>query len=254
MPSRIAAIRTPVTMPTYARAVVGAWPLVETAPPTREAVGVLWAQYSIETGGAACWCWNIGNVKAVEGQDYCELSGVWEGVTPAEARTLIASGQATADPSPNHAKAVAPRVSVLFQPPHPATRFRAFSSLDEAMRHHLVLLAQKRYRHAWPAVLAGDVVAFARSLKAHGYFTASAEAYAAGMKPAYAAFCKSGAFAQEAPTLRQFPDAADATPPHGQPAPVSMSVADAPVHEDDGGASRWAATRAIATGREPDGT
>jgi hypothetical protein len=235
MPSRIAAIRTPVTMPTYARAVVGAWPLVETAPPTREAVGVLWAQYSIETGGAACWNWNIGNVKAVEGQDYHCLAGTWEGVTPAEARTLIASGQATADPSPNHAKAVAPRVSVLFQPPHPATRFRAFSSLDEAMRHHLVLLAQKRYRHAWPAVLAGDVVAFARSLKAHGYFTASAEAYAAGMAPAFAAFCKSGAFAQESPTLRQFP-------PDPEPTPL-------PVTEDDGGVSRWAATREAASGR-----
>jgi hypothetical protein len=178
--SQVPVVRTPVTLREYIRALVRVWP---EAP--RAFCAVLWAQHMIETGGAACWCWNIGNVKAPAGDgDYYCLPGTWEGVAPAEAARLIAAGEAVADPSANHAHAVGPsRVSVVYQPPHPATRFRAFASLPEAMRSHIELL-RKRFAKAWPFALQGDVDGFAAALHAQGYFTASPLAYALGMRPA----------------------------------------------------------------------
>jgi hypothetical protein len=218
--SQVPVVRTVVSMRGFAAAVVRAWPAVSDAPPTREAVGVLWAQHCIETGGAACWHWNIGNVKAPAGDgDYYCLRGTWEGVSPTEAARLIAVGEAVADPSPNHAKAVGDgKVSVVFVPPHPATRFRAFPSLDEAMHEHLMLLAKRRYASAWPSVLAGDVRAFAHALKAgpdrkegtwDDYYTASAKAYDEGMQPAFRLFVESDAFDE---AMRAVSPAADTVP------------------------------------------
>lgn len=188
--------RTVVSMKDFARAVLACWHLVENQPPSKRAVGVLWAQYAIETGGQNCWNWNVGNVKsrAGDGYDWHALNGVWEGVSPDEAKRLVASGEARIDPSPDHAKAVgAGRVSVIFQPPHPQTRFRAFTTLDEAMEDHIKLVA-RRFAPAWPHVLAGNVDAFARALKSRGYFTADAGAYARGMMPAFNAFISSSVY------------------------------------------------------------
>lgn len=176
-----------VTTPTrdeYIRAVLRGWHLVGDGVrfPREESIAVLWAQYMIETGGRSCFGWNLGNVKASAGQPYHQLRGVWEGVTPADAERLEASGEAVRDTNENHAKAVgASRVSVVFQPPHPATHFRAFDSLDAGMAEHLELL-HRRFSKAWPSVLAGDFVAFAQALHDQHYFTAAPEAYAAGMR------------------------------------------------------------------------
>lgn len=186
---QVPVVRTEITAADYVRAGVRASLTIGLGLLPEVALGILYAQYIIETGGTNCFGWNIGNVKKVAGDgfDFHCLRGVWEGVSPAEAARLIASGEAVADPSANHARAVgAGRVSVIFQPPHPQTRFRAYPSLDIAMRHHLELLAKKRFASCWPAVLAGDVDGFAAALKAKGYFTASAEAYAAGMRAPFA--------------------------------------------------------------------
>ena len=185
-------VRTTPTLEAYVGAVVRAW--TDGAPCSSEACAVLWAQYMIETGGKACWNWNVGNVKASDlGRPWHALRGVWEGVSAAEASRLVAAGEAVYDANAAHQRAVAPRTAVVFEPPHPATRFRAFDSLDEAMGEHLALL-RRRFAKGWPGVLAGDVVAFARGLRAHGYFTASAEAYAAGMRAPFAAALASSAF------------------------------------------------------------
>ncbi len=176
--------RTVVTLRDYVQAVVAAWPTIATDPCPREACAVLYAQYFIETGAASCFGFNIGNVKhsAGDGFDYHCLRGVWEGVSQAEASRLIASGEAHADANAGHATAVGTgRVSVVFEPPHAATRFRAFPSLAVAMAEHLKLLA-RRFAVAWPAVLAGDVDRFASALHSRGYFTASPLSYAAGMR------------------------------------------------------------------------
>ena len=211
MNEQVPITRTVITLRDYARAVLAKWG--GGLRPSKASVAVLWAQYCIETGGANCWNYNIGNVKARagDGYDFHCLRGVWEGFPVAEAQRLIASGEALADPSKDHAAAIDPkgegkRISVVFQPPHPQTRFRAFYSLEEAMGDHLALL-QKRFASAWGAVLAGDYKAFAAQLKARGYFTASAEAYAAGMRRPYEDFLFSTGYDDALATM-----AIDSTP------------------------------------------
>ncbi len=205
---QVAVLRTAVTMADYVRAVVRSWPRVGEGDPLEQSVAVLFAQYMVETGGQACWNWNIGNAKHFPGDgfDYHCLRGVWEGVSPAEAARIIASGEAIADPSVNHATAVgAHRVSVIFEPPHRQTWFRAFPSLDTAMGEHLQLLA-KRYAPAWSWVLQGDVPGFANALKARGYFTADPKAYAAGMRPAFAALVASSTYEDLVATMHLEPE------------------------------------------------
>lgn len=238
----VPAVRTSVSIDEYARAVLRAWHVIGDGIPSRHAVGVLWAQYIMETGGSACWNWNIGNTKEIpnDGIPYQALRGVWEGKTPAEAERLIASGQARRDTNPMHQRQVGPnRVAVVFEPPHPATFFTAFPSLEAAMKHHLRFL-RKKFASAWPFVLAGDVGGFARALKAGRYFSATAEAYEQGMTPAFRAFVSSPAYdaakrelVEETPTL---PDLSLAVPEEAPTTP------DLPVREDDGGASRHRAT------------
>lgn len=202
--------RTVVSMRDYARAVLRAWHLVAPGSlPLKRSIAVLWAQYMIETGGAACWNWNVGNVKHVpgDGYDYHMLKGTWEGVDKVIADALIAKGLAMLDTNESHKKAVAPRVCVVFQPPHPATWFRAYPSLDEAMTHHLTLLAKRRYASAWPHVIDGDFRAFAQALKNRGYYTATAAAYANGMAGHYDAFMQSTVYENERDALEMIRDA-----------------------------------------------
>ncbi|AKU96991.1 hypothetical protein AKJ09_03655 [Labilithrix luteola] len=182
--------RTPFTTRDYARAVITAWRRLLATMPTKAAVGCLWAQYALETGrGAACWNNNIGNVKhaAGDGFNYIMLPNTWE----------VVNG-----------------VRVTFQPPHPATWFRAFDTLESAMTEHLRLLKEKRYASSWPAIEAGDPDGFARALKAKGYYTAPVEDYAKGLRTFHAEFMRSNAYddavedvlaASEVPTEPELP-------------------------------------------------
>lgn len=219
--------RTVVSMRDYARAVLRGWYTVGQGLPSKATVAVLFAQYMIETGGAACWGWNIGNVKHVpgDGYDYHMLKGTWEGVDKAMADALIAKGLAVLDTNPAHQKAVAPRTCVVFQPPHPATWFRAYPNLDAAMASHLGFL-KKRYAPCWPFVEAGDYKGFAFALKAgrdgkpgtlDDYFTATADAYAKGMSGHYNSFMSSAVYEDERDALELIREAPTEPAPSRRP-------------------------------------
>lgn len=194
--SQVPLKRTPIAMSDYARALLRAWRAELEALPAKASAGVLWAQYMIETGGSACWVFNIGNVKVTPGQvaagvDWFDLPGTWE----------IINGR-----------------RIVLPEGDPGRRFRAYASLDDAMVEHLRFLRNKRYKPAWPAVIAGDVMGFARMLKAAGYFTASANDYGNGMMWHFRKWMKSTAYdeaiaellrAAEAPTEPQLPDEPD---------------------------------------------
>jgi hypothetical protein len=165
--------RTVASPRQYAKAFIKAWlALGYDVAPTQTQVGVIYAQWMVETGGAACWCWNIGNVKVTQGQvdagvPWFDLPGTWE----------IIGGK-----------------KVTLQPGDPGRRFRAFGSLDEAMGEHLAFLRNKRYRSSWPAVESGDPDAFARALKAQGYYTAHVDVYARAMRDHHAIWMRSKAY------------------------------------------------------------
>jgi hypothetical protein len=243
MPQQVEVKRTVVSMRDYARAVLKAGKEADGEFYSKKSIAVLYAQYMIETGGRACWNWNIGNVKHVKGDgyDWMALSGVWEGVHPVAAEALIKRGDAILDTHKDHIKAVGKhRVSVIFKAGHPASLFRSYPSLDVAMRGHLKLL-KGRFGLCWPDVMEGDYRGFAYTLKAgpdgklntaDDYFTAQAEAYAVGMAPHFFNFVNSMMYetelqslieAMDAPTLSQLPDDAPTVPvavPEMRPDPM----------------------------------
>jgi hypothetical protein len=122
--------------------------------PSKKSIGVIYAQNTLETGGStSMWNYNIGNVKFVasknaaddDGKMYMMLNNVWE----------MVGGK-----------------KIIFQPPHPATWFRAFDTLADGVAFHFNFLKNKRYKTAWSAVESGDPAAFAHLLRVAGYYTA----------------------------------------------------------------------------------
>lgn len=171
--AQVPVVRTPFSRRSFARALILAWRRIIGATPTKEAAGVIFAHYRFETGdGGYCWNYNIGNCKCTQtmaraGVPYMMLADTWE----------IVGGK-----------------KVLFQPPHPATWFRAFESLDEGMTEHFKLLRNERYASCWPSVEAGDPVAFAYDLKKNGYYTGSEAQYAVGLRAGHGIWMKDPAF------------------------------------------------------------
>jgi flagellum-specific peptidoglycan hydrolase FlgJ len=129
---------------------------------SRNAAGILWAQFATETGrGQYCWNWNLGNVKWSGTGPYMALKGVWE----------IIGGKRVLLPQENR-----------------GSWFRAYATLDEGMTHHIEFLRGKRYASVWPTVEAGDPVAFAEILKAKRYYTAPLADYTRSMCILHAEF------------------------------------------------------------------
>lgn len=172
---QVPVLRTVASTKDYARAAINAWRFIYTTFPTKEQVGVLYAQWMVETGGKHCWNWNIGNVKVTQGQvdagvPWFDLPGTWE----------IINGQ-----------------RVTLKEGDPGRRFRAYASLDAGMAEHLAFLRNKRYAPSWPYVERGDPDGFARALKRQGYYTASADDYARIMVAAFKGWMASSAFDEE---------------------------------------------------------
>lgn len=137
--------------------------------PSKESIGVLYAQNSLETGGTKyMWNWNIGNVKAVdkpgETVEYCVLNNVWE----------IINGK-----------------RIILSPNDPGSWFRSFPTLADGVAHHFNFLKNNRYKHAWTAVESGNPAAFAHLLKVAGYYTASEADYIKLMNSFFNSYMKS---------------------------------------------------------------
>lgn len=190
------------------------------ALPSKEAIGVLYAQNTLETGGtASMWNNNLGNVKFVasanptddDGKLYMMLANVWE----------IVNGQ-----------------KVIFQPPSPATWFRAFATLADGVAFELDFLKNHRYKAAWSAVESGNPAAFAHLLKLAGYYTAPEADYVKLMNFYFAKYMKMTAYedainAMNPPTPpAPAPDptpVAPEPPPAPVPDPVPVVASPAPV-------------------------
>lgn len=159
-------MRTPFTDADWCGAVIDAWPEVKAAQ-----AALLWAQAIEETGrgGHACWNWNLGNVKHVDGDgfDYFELP---------------------------HTREVIGGKDVFYEPPDPRTRFRAFATFADGMSEHVDFL-RRHYAPAWSAVESGDPREFVRLLKLHGYFTGDVIAYTNAVVELQAEFLRAPWFA-----------------------------------------------------------
>lgn len=145
---------TPISPGALYTALQDVWSAVVGGSPTRAALLVLLAQVAEETGWRSCHAWNLGNVKHVpgDGHDYVQFRC-----------NEIINGK-----------------EVWFDPPHPATSFRWFATLEDGCVDYLGIL-HKHFAPAWPAVLAGDPTAFVHALKVAGYFTADEALYRASV-------------------------------------------------------------------------
>lgn len=142
---------TPVSAIVLAHALVDAWRGLWSETPKRESILVLLAQGALETGRwRSMHCWNLGNAKHTPGDG--------RSFTFYRCNEIIAGK------------------TVWFDPPHPASCFRAFRSIQEGAVDYLGML-RRRFTKAWPAVLGGDPRAFVQQLKAQGYFTADEKPY-----------------------------------------------------------------------------
>lgn len=151
MPGKLPSTATPVGVPELAAALTTAWRAELGEEPTRAALLVLLAQWSLETGGGAkCIQWNLGNAKSIpgDGYDWTEFP-----------TTEVVKGAVV----------------------HLVARFRAFPSLAAGAADYLRLLS-RRFATAWPFVVAGDVDGFAHALHVAHYYTAPVEDYARGMR------------------------------------------------------------------------
>lgn len=148
---------TKITPAAFASALSAAWRTFFGGPGPRPAIVLLMAQSAHET---AEWKYvhnfNIGNIKALDGDGYD-----WTMFRCREKQN---------------------GVDVYFDPPHPATRFRAFRTLTEGAIDHLAFLYWRaRYATAWAELKTGDPWKFATALRAAGYYTDPVSVYAGAM-------------------------------------------------------------------------
>lgn len=169
-------VRTKYTLNELIGGLVRGWFKKFGVIPKKSSIGVLYAQNALETGGTvSMWNNNIGNVKFVasknpdddNGKQYMMLANVWE----------VINGQ-----------------KVTFQPPHPATWFRAYPTLGDGIAEHMDFLKNHRYQKAWVAVEAGDPTNFAHLLKVAGYYTAPESDYVRLMNTYFNKFMKDTTF------------------------------------------------------------
>lgn len=159
-------IQTIYSQEDLCKGLVQVWLDVFNKIPSKESIGILIAQNGIETGGKYFWNNNLGNVKVGADSansviEYMMLRDVWE----------IINGR-----------------KVIFQPPHRATWFRSFPTLNDGIKFHLDILKNQRYAEAWVAVERGDLAQFAHLLKMKGYYTAPEQDYLNGMLRHYNAY------------------------------------------------------------------
>lgn len=178
--------RTSPTPKQVIDAVKAAWPAL-----TENGARVLAAQYMAETGnGKYCFNYNFGNVKSANTGDlHMYLANVWECVAnPATAEKIVAGSGgkahiATAEETAKHNWSCASTI-VVFNPPHAASRFRGFATLQQGaeffVKKHQGIAGKS------PAYLtklnAGDTAFVAKTLKQNGYYSTTEEKYAAALK------------------------------------------------------------------------
>jgi len=186
MPIEMPAVKTPVSKEAMLVAMALGWNKKFGEPPNRNSVLLLLSHWAFETGhGNSMWCFNLGNVKAkVTGAyDYCFFA-CDEILPAAQAERLAAATPETAKIKKRRSDGTC---IIQFYPKHPACCFRAFTSLDDGVTDHLDLI-HKRFKYAWPFVVAGDVSGFCKALKQQRYYTADEAAYTRGVVGVFSSY------------------------------------------------------------------
>ena len=182
-PNEFVTTRTTPTGREVVTALRTTWPQLTEAGARTQA-----SQFMTETGhGKFCFNWNLGNVKSSADLPHMYLKNVWECLAPSKATQAIAKDGglarvASLDEIKKHGWRGNGTI-VVFDPPHPQCRFRAYASLADGaqkwVEHH------QRIARNNPAYLAllngGKTTEVALALKQAHYYTADEKAYGIAM-------------------------------------------------------------------------
>jgi hypothetical protein len=150
---------------------------------TRAGAMILLGQMALETGRfEATMNYNFGGVKCS-----ANWPGCWQHFTTTE---HVTEGEAVrfVEMAPPGSKVerigvdAEGRVILRFSGRHHVNKFRAFETLDDAVKHHVAFLLGKRYRTAVLLAMAGRADDYAISLRSAGYYTGDAATYARNVR------------------------------------------------------------------------
>lgn len=168
--------RTPITYNEICNALLLCWEVTGTVP-TRRACRLAAAQIAIESGLKSCWNYNISGIKTKpnNGRTHWQFFSTTERFTEEQLiyAQRLSPGIEIVGPSEG-------KTLVKVHPKHPYCCFRAFESLSEAMRDHLLTL-QAKFPDGFNGLLTGDPAQFAHGLKKNRYYTAIERVYSSGL-------------------------------------------------------------------------
>lgn len=174
---------TPCTPEELFYALGYSWVQLFNERPKKESLFCLLSQWAIETGwGKSCHCWNIGNFKSREGDGRDHTYFECNELFPEKiAQKYLAQSKLRSDGSGKPDAVITGTakngdIIIWFYPDHPASRFRAFDTIEEGAMDYTSSLHDRFYK-AWPAIVSGDSAEFIHQLKLQNYFTAIESVY-----------------------------------------------------------------------------
>lgn len=161
MGNRVARVKTVVSEPQMASAIADGWKQLFNDTPSKQQIALVLAQNALETGNRQkMWNFNLGNITtsgkaSYDFYDDLETSeqmkpGVWE---------------------------------------KKYLKYRAYPSLTEGVKDYLKFIST-HYPDAWNNILHTDPIAFSKSLKKGGYYTANEAPYTKLLSKLYNKFTK----------------------------------------------------------------
>lgn len=177
MPKEVTSVLTPLTIPLVWNALLLRWETLGVNP-TRGAVELKLAHIHLETGLSSCHCWNLGNIKHVDGdgRDWCNFT-CGEEIEESKLASVVAMAPQNVSVVARYTRSGAPWVSIRLTPPHPWCRFRAFPTLEAGIDEQLAYLKNPKRQDVLGALQTGDPTKYCERLAAHSYFTASTSVY-----------------------------------------------------------------------------
>src|SRR5271166_588297 len=149
MGNRVKRIKTEIPTPQMIDAINHGWKDLFGNAPSKDQVAMVLAQNALETGHRkSMWNYNVGNI-ATNGKD---LYDYFDDITTSE----------------QVKKGVWKKMNL---------KYRAYPSLDAGVKDYLKTLSSGRYTNAWQHILHPDPIAFSKSLKESGYYTANEAPY-----------------------------------------------------------------------------
>lgn len=202
MGNRVQRVRTEVSEPQMAQAVIEAWKSMFGSAPAKEQVAMIMAQNNLETGHRkSMWNYNVGNITTDgKGQfDYFDDLTTDEQISPGNWKKMN-------------------------------LKYRAYPTLEDGVRDYMRLLSNSkgRYARAWENVVNPDPVAFSKALKAGGYYTANEAPYTRTLTSLFNSFNKSDnyelAMSGKVPPLKNQRLTNSPVPSSGESAPNIMDT------------------------------